>query len=163
MGLIVFLVFVFLPAAEIWLLGKVGSILGFWNTFFLLIFSAVFGVYLAKIQGRAVLTKVQQCLTEGRVPGREMLDGLLIFIGGVLFVIPGFITDGIALLLIFPPTRWLIRWWLSRSALTGFVTRRTFGRSGGHPAGTASVETPARPIPPAPSPRGAVQDAEIVE
>ena len=105
MGLIIFLLILAFPAAEIYVLIKVGEAIGFWDTLLLLIFSAMFGVYLAKHQGMSVLTKIQQCLAQGQVPAREMLDGILIFAGGVLFIIPGFISDGLGLLFIFPPTR----------------------------------------------------------
>ncbi|MBF0387676.1 MAG: FxsA family protein [Candidatus Omnitrophica bacterium] len=154
MGLIIFVAILGLPIAEFWVITRVGAVCGFWNTFLLLILSAVFGVHFAKIQGQAVLGKVQQCLAEGRVPNNEMLDGLLVFLGGVLFVIPGFITDGLGLVLIFPPTRWLIRWWVSRSSAAFFVAR------------TASPRTPepaVRPITDGKFTRGEVQDAEIVD
>ncbi|MBF0594519.1 MAG: FxsA family protein [Candidatus Omnitrophica bacterium] len=164
MGFIILLVLIGLPAAEIWVFNKVGSILGFWDTFFLVIFSAFFGVYLAQLQGKAVLQKVQQCLAEGRVPTSEMLDGILVFIGGILFVIPGFITDGIGLMLIFPPTRWLIKLLISKRVMAGFVARQ----SAGSPFGfrfrddepSPSSQRPTQEIP---RPRGPVQDAEIIE
>ncbi len=108
--LLLLMVVVGLPMAEISVIRKVAAQIGGWDTFFLLIFSAVMGTYLAKHQGAMVLRRVQQCLAEGRVPTIEMVDGLLVFFGGVLFISPGFITDGLGLLLIFPLTRWLICW-----------------------------------------------------
>ena len=65
MGLLVFLFFVAFPIAEIIILGKVISRIGFWDTMILLIFSGVFGTYLAKLQGKATLIRVQQALAEG--------------------------------------------------------------------------------------------------
>ncbi len=163
MGLMVLLIFLCLPVAEIWVLNRVGSILGFWDTLFLLILSGVFGVYLAKLQGKAVLLKVQRCLAEGRAPTTEMMDGLLIFLGGVLFVIPGFITDGIGLLLIFPPTRWLIRYWISKSTAAGFMAQQASGRFGGSQSAARSTRGSQGPAQEIPRPRGTVQDAEIID
>lgn len=169
MGLIFLILFLGLPIAEIWAIGRVGSILGFWDTAFLLIFSAVFGVYMAKIQGKAVLLKVQQCLAEGRVPTVEMIDGLLVFLGGILFVIPGFITDAFGFLLIFPPTRWLIRWWISISVVSGVFSNMTKGRhasafrAGAEGPESLSRREVVRPVPGSPRPRGPIQDAEIVD
>ena len=147
MGFIIFILFLCLPAAEIWVIGRVSSVLGFWDTFFLLIFSAVFGVYLAKHQGRSVLIKVQQTVAEGRTPTIEMLDGLLIFLGGVLFVIPGFITDLFGLLFVLPPTRWVIRWLIARKLARGFT----------------APQPPRQPAKEPPNPRGQIEDAQIVE
>ncbi len=107
--LLLLLLIIGLPMAEIAVIKLVASQIGGWDTFFLLVFSAVFGTYLAKHQGAVVLSRVQQSLTAGRAPTIEMIDGLLVFMGGLLFVFPGFVSDAMGLLLIFPFTRWLIR------------------------------------------------------
>ena len=109
MGILIFWLVLLFPIAEVYIIAKVGARIGFWDTLSLLIISAMFGSYLAKIQGKIAVQRIQACLTEGRMPTLEMVDGVLIFIGGLLFVLPGFISDGLGLLLIFPPTRWIIR------------------------------------------------------
>jgi UPF0716 protein FxsA len=163
MGFIFLLIFVGFPTAEIWLLMKVGSVLGFWDTFFLLVFSAFFGSYLAKMQGAAVLQKMQRCMSEGRLPAAEMLDGMLIFLGGILFIIPGFISDGIGLLLIFPPTRWGIKWLIVRNMSVRFtgpqgpVNSEGVRVSAGRASRASTPEGRAKPVS-----RGIVEDAEIV-
>jgi UPF0716 protein FxsA len=93
-------------------MGKVADQIGFWDTAIFLILSGVFGIYLAKHQGNVVLSRVQQCMAEGRLPTLEMVDGLLIFLGGLLFVFPGFISDIVGLVLVFPLTRWIVRWFV---------------------------------------------------
>ena len=163
MGLVILMIFIGLPVAEIWLIMKVASILGFWDTLFLLIFSAFFGVYLARMQGALALQKVQQCLAEGRMPATEMFDGILLFLGGILFVIPGFITDGIGLLLIFPPTRWCIKWLLARNTSFRFTAGQSAGRPSGFPAGDVPLPQTKPAARDSRVPRGNVQDAEIVE
>lgn len=151
MALIVFLLFLLFPVAEIMVMAKVASRIGFWDMLILLLFSAFVGGYLAKIQGRIALMRVQQAMAEGRAPSAEMLDGLLIFVGGILFIIPGFISDAIALFLVFPLTRAVIRW-----IILGNV------RSGGRPQ--ASRPAPqARPRQGFGPHKGDVQDAEIIE
>lgn len=153
MGFLIFWLIVLFPVAEVYVLIKVGSRIGFWDTLTLLIFSAVFGSYLAKIQGQKALQKIQICLAEGRMPTHEMVDGVLIFIGGLLFVFPGFISDGLGLLLIFPPTRFLIRLFFLGS-MRGNL--KTYSSNGPRPGPSSSRKD--RPIG-----RDGAQDAEIVE
>jgi len=113
MGCLVFLVLIIgLPMAEFTVMGKVADQIGFWDTAIFLILSGVFGIYLAKHQGNVVLSRVQQCMAEGRLPTLEMVDGLLIFLGGILFGFPGFISDILGLILVFPLTRWIVRWFV---------------------------------------------------
>ena len=107
--LIFFIIFIGFPVAEFWVISKVAAHIGFWDTIILLILSAVFGSYLAKHQGNAVLVRIQRSMMEGRAPTLEMVDGVLVFLGGVLFIIPGFISDIIGFFFIFPLTRWVIR------------------------------------------------------
>lgn len=109
MSWIVSLMIIAFPVSEAILIFHVARNVGILNTIFLLIFVAVLGVYLAKMQGYAVLLKMQACVREGQLPTHQMTDGLLIFLSGILFVFPGFISDALALVLLFPLTRWLIR------------------------------------------------------
>ncbi|MBF0569617.1 MAG: FxsA family protein [Candidatus Omnitrophica bacterium] len=129
MGFLILILFIGLPVAEIYVMGRVAAEIGGWNTFSLLIFSAVFGLYLTKIQGRATLVRVQQALAEGRAPTTEMLDGLLIFLGGVFFIIPGFISDVLGLLLLFPLTRWLFKYALKGSLVSNYRARTSRGEA----------------------------------
>jgi UPF0716 protein FxsA len=153
MGVLLFWIFLLFPVAEVYVLIKVGSRIGFWYTLFLLIFSAVFGSYLAKIQGKMALERIQACLAEGRMPTNEMIDGVLIFIGGLLFVFPGFISDGLGLLLIFPPTRFLVRIFFLRSVQTDLEVR-----SSRRPMQSPAVSQEKKPLS-----REGAEDAEIVD
>ena len=123
--LLLLIIFIGLPVAEIMVIGKVAAQIGIWDTIILLILSAVFGSYLAKHQGNIVFSRIQQCLAEGRLPTLEMVDGFLVFLGGLLFVFPGFITDILGLILVFPLTRWIVRWFV----ITGFRARVQGGPS----------------------------------
>lgn len=108
MFFILLLLFVALPAAEIWLLIQVGSSIGVVQTILVVLFTGVAGAYLAKMEGLAVIRNIQKASMEGRIPGNEMISGLLVFAGGLLLLTPGFITDIMGILMIFPPTRALI-------------------------------------------------------
>jgi len=163
MGLVFLLLFIGLPVAEIMVMSRVSALLGFWDTLFLIIFSALIGVHFAKMQGAVVMQKMQQCLAEGRMPAAEMFNGMLIFLGGVLFIIPGFITDGLGLLLIFPPTRWCIKWLVSRNVAANFTTRRAAGGFEGFQANNPSSSQRKPVSRDKPVARGPVEDAEIVE
>ncbi|MBF0478201.1 MAG: FxsA family protein [Candidatus Omnitrophica bacterium] len=105
----IFLIIIFFVFLEIFVLIKVGAIIGATNTILALVLNAIFGATLARYQGLKVISKIQQELAQGRMPDAEMLDGLLILAGGILLVIPGFISDVIGYIFLFPLTRRLIR------------------------------------------------------
>ena len=87
MGCLILLVLIIgFPVLEFQVISRVVAQIGFWDTFVLLFLSAVFGSYLARHQGGVVLARVQQSLKEGRLPSLEMVDGLLVFLGGVLLI-----------------------------------------------------------------------------
>jgi UPF0716 protein FxsA len=102
------------PAIEIFVLIEVGHAIGWLLAVALLLGSSVLGAQLLRIQGRSALERVSLAVSEGRAPARAAIDGLLGFLGGVLLVIPGFVTDALGALLLLPPTRALARRWLSR-------------------------------------------------
>lgn len=109
------------PVLEIYLLIKVGGWIGALPTVFLVVFAAVLGVLLLRQQGFAALQRVQAALAKGQIPAMELLEGMLLTLGGVLLLIPGLITDTLGFLLLTPPLRrWLIRRVLDRH----FLNRR---------------------------------------
>lgn len=97
------------PVIEIIILLLSGKVIGFWPTLFALILMGIAGAYLAKKQGLETLRRAQAQMNAGQLPGNEMINGLCIMIGGILLVLPGFITDLAGLLLILPPTRKLCK------------------------------------------------------
>jgi UPF0716 protein FxsA len=104
-GKLLFLLFVVVPLAELYLLLVLGSVLGFWPTVAIVLVTGVLGATLAKREGLRVFRKWSDAIAEGRVPEEGVLGGLLVLVGGVLLVTPGVITDVTGLLLLFPPTR----------------------------------------------------------
>ena len=109
-----FLLFTIIPVVELALLIKIGTVIGTLNTVILVIFTALVGAYLVKIEGISVLTRFQQNMLEGVFPAEEIFDGALILIAGALLVTPGVATDVIGFLLVFPLSREIIKKHLKR-------------------------------------------------
>ena len=109
-----FLLFALVPVAEIYVLVSVGDVIGLWPTIGLVILTALVGAQLARMQGMAVMMRIQQNLAQGFMPAEELLDGLLIFLAGMALLTPGFLTDSCGLLILFPPTRNMFKMWLRR-------------------------------------------------
>jgi UPF0716 protein FxsA len=131
--------FIVVPLAELYVILKVGDAIGVVWTILLLAADSVLGSLLLKSQGRAVWRRFNAGLAEGRLPHREVLDGVLVIFGGAFLITPGFITDIVGLFLLLPPTRPLARRVLARR-LAGSV-RVTTGRP---PAPDYDVEGTAR-------------------
>ncbi|HEU4639952.1 MAG TPA: FxsA family protein [Candidatus Binatia bacterium] len=108
------LLFIGLPLLELYILIKIGGYLGAFLTIALIIFTGIVGLLLARLEGLRTLRQIRQNLSQGIVPAEEMVDSVLIFVGGVLFVVPGVITDCAALVLLIPCTRTIFKRWLRR-------------------------------------------------
>ena len=103
------LLFLLVPAAELYVIYKVGDAIGIGWTFLLLAADSLLGALLLKSQGRAVWQRFNRTLSEGRVPQREVIDGVLVIFGGAFLITPGFLTDIVGLALLAPPTRAVFR------------------------------------------------------
>ena len=103
-----FLLFIGLPALEIFLMIKIGSAVGAFNTVILIFLTAVIGIYFAKLQGIQTLKSGMVNLYQNKLPIYEMLSGASIAIAAFLLIIPGFFTDFIGLLFLIPLTRKVI-------------------------------------------------------
>jgi UPF0716 protein FxsA len=115
--LLLVLIFVIVPLAELYvIIAVVGQAIGPIWTILLLAADSIVGAMLMKSQGRAVWRRFQLAVQEGRMPHREVIDGVLVIFGGAFLITPGFITDVIGVLLLLPPTRALIRRWIVRGA-----------------------------------------------
>ena len=119
------LAFIVVPIAELFVLFRLGREIGLLPTLALVLFTGFAGAVLARAQGLRTLRAMQREMLEGRVPGREILDGLAVLVGGALLLTPGLITDLMGLALLFPPTRRVIqgaaRRWLERATRRGTV------------------------------------------
>jgi UPF0716 protein FxsA len=100
-----FILFTVIPVLELYFIIKVGGMIGALNTVLIILVTAILGASLTKNQGLMVLSNIQQALNEGRIPGNELLHGLMILIGGATLLTPGFITDFIGLSMLIPQVR----------------------------------------------------------
>ncbi|MDB4538250.1 FxsA family protein, partial [Akkermansiaceae bacterium] len=103
------LLFILVPLAELYLFMTLGARLGFANTIAIIIITAIIGAALTKSQGRIAMAKFQQATSEGRMPHKEALDGLMILLAGAVLLTPGFLTDAVGFLLLVPPVRAVVR------------------------------------------------------
>ena len=147
--LLLILLFILLPIAEIYVIIQVGQAIGALWTILILIADSIIGARLLSWQGRRAWRKFQQALAEGRVPHREVLDGVLIIVGGAFLLAPGFITDVFGVVLLLPPTRAFVRRGLARAMLSPRRARwaRVVVRTG--PVANARGQPYAEPRPPA--------------
>lgn len=102
---VLFLLFIIIPIIEITLLINVGQLIGVWYTVGLVLLSAFIGVNMLRYQGISTLARAQQRMSQGEIPGQEMVEGLVLAVGGALLITPGFFTDIIGFSCLIPFTR----------------------------------------------------------
>jgi UPF0716 protein FxsA len=130
MFLKLFLCFTLIPVIELYLLIKIGTVIGGLNTIVVVILSGLLGAWLARLEGLNTLTKLRLNLEQGLMPAEELLDAFIIFIAGMVLITPGFITDITGLLLLWPFTRnkfkRIIRKKLDEMALKGEINIKRY-------------------------------------
>ena len=94
-----------IPLIEIYLMIKVGSVIGAFNTIFLIFFTAITGVYFARLEGLNAIRSGFSQLVKNEIPVYEIISGAALAFAALLLIIPGFLTDLIGFLLIIPVTR----------------------------------------------------------
>ncbi|MGD9033288.1 MAG: FxsA family protein [Desulfobacteraceae bacterium] len=109
-----FLAFTIIPFIEIYLLIKMGSYLGAFNTVAIVILTAFLGALLARYQGFQTMLRVRESLERGEMPAEELLDALLILLAGIVLLTPGFLTDLAGLMILIPKTRLMFKRWLRK-------------------------------------------------
>ncbi len=119
------LVFVVWVVAEVFVAIKVADAIGVLATVVLLLLSWPVGSWVLRSQGRAAWRRLGAAVSAGRSPGREVLDGALVVIGGLLLIVPGFISDVVGVLALLPPTRALLRRQLARNLQSRLVVQAT--------------------------------------
>ncbi|MBP9943735.1 MAG: FxsA family protein [Desulfomicrobium sp.] len=109
-----FLLFALVPVAEIYVLVSVGGAIGVFPTIALVILTALAGAHLARLQGMSIMLRIRENLDQGFMPAEELLDGLLVFLAGMVLLAPGFLTDICGLLILLPGTRGIFKQWLRK-------------------------------------------------
>jgi UPF0716 protein FxsA len=112
MAAILFLAFIGVPLVEIAVFIKVGGWIGLWPTLAIIILTAFLGTTLLRRQGLATLARAQQEMAAGRMPVRELFDGVCVLAAGALLLTPGFVTDALGLALFIPAVRRTVGRWL---------------------------------------------------
>jgi UPF0716 protein FxsA len=107
--LIIIALLVIIPIVELAVLISVGHVIGVWPTVLLVLATSVLGGWLLRHEGGRSWRAFRDDLQAGRPPGNAATDGLVVLVGGMLMLIPGFVSDVAGLVLIFPPTRRLAR------------------------------------------------------
>lgn len=124
--------FLVVPFVEIYVIVQVGHRIGLPLTIGLLLAVSVAGAVLVRREGGRAWLAFRRALAGGRVPTREVADGALVLLGGALLLTPGFVTDAVGLLLVFPPSRTVVRRWLTTRLARRFVgAGTTTGSPGG--------------------------------
>lgn len=130
------LFFIVLPLVEIYVMVKVGGVIGAWPTVAWVVAAAVLGVVLIRLQGLLAWRRAGETLARGQLPAVELLEGVVVLIGGVLLLIPGFVSDAVGALCLLPPLRRRFVRWLLRHAV--FLRPP---RGGGPAAGSGGQRT----------------------
>ena len=124
------LLFIVVPLVELYVIIQVGEAIGVWWTIALLLADSILGSALMRSQGRTVWRRFQEAVAAGRLPHREVADGVLVIFGGALLLTPGFVTDVFGVFLLLPPTRALVRGTLIRRLTFGIMSGRYPQRPG---------------------------------
>ena len=141
------------PTLEVWLLLQVGHQIGIWPTVAILVAEALIGGWLIRREGRRTWQALVGAFSTGRLPTGELADAALVLVGGVLLLLPGFLTDIIGFLFLLPLTRPL-----ARAVAAFFIARRVnrLGLAAGQPRGSFGEVIPGEAVAdPAPGPRDA--------
>lgn len=159
MPLLLLPLFVGMALLELYVLIQVGQAIGGLATIALLIVMSIVGATLLRREGRRTWQALRAAMAAGRLPAREVADGVLVVIGGALILAPGFVTDVIGLLMILPASRPAFR-----GLLTGLLTRR-LGLIGlaGHAVRHARRQSAVRPDPPRTVRDGNVVEGDVIE
>ena len=114
MLLVLAILFVAVPIVELYVIIQVGHAIGLLDTIAVMVLVSLVGAWLARHEGFVVVQRIQDSIAMGRVPADEMLDGALVLAGGLLLLTPGFVSDGVGILLLFPTSRSMVRAYLRR-------------------------------------------------
>jgi UPF0716 protein FxsA len=141
------LLFIAVPIVEIYVIIQVGQAIGALWTIALLVADSIFGSILMRVQGRAAWRRFNEAIAAGRVPAREVLDGVLVVFGGALLLTPGFVTDVFGLTFLLPPTRALLRRLLVRRFAGRFRVSGPPPRSAGFDVDGTATDVDPRTLP----------------
>lgn len=139
LGPALFIIFLLVPLFEIYLLLEVGSIIGVGWTIFAVVFTAILGAALVRMQGFSTLNRIRTQMDQGQLPAVELFEGVFLLVAGALLLTPGFFTDAIGFACLTPPFR--------RAVIHYLIRRGTIVHSGSGPGGPGpSGPAPGEPL-----------------
>lgn len=127
-----FILFVLLPAIELYVLIQIGTVIGAWNTFLLILATGLLGSWLAKSQGLATWRAMNERFNKGQIPGKELMDGAIILVCAALLLTPGVLTDAVGLAGLVPFTRSIFRKSITSFFRDNPAVRISFGATNAH-------------------------------
>jgi UPF0716 protein FxsA len=119
--LLLLILFIAIPIAELYVIIQVGNAIGVLPTIALLIADSILGTLLLRHQGRSAWQRFTAALEQSRMPHREVFDGAMVILGGALLLTPGFITDIFGIICLLPPTR-AVLWQVSKKLVISRIT-----------------------------------------
>lgn len=128
--LLLLLAFVFVPLAELAVIGEVASVVSWGPTLVLLVVDSILGAWLVRREGSRAWQAFRDAVADGRMPGDELTEGALLLFGGALLLTPGFITDVVGLALVLPLTRRPLARVVRRRAVAGALGSMRVGVGG---------------------------------
>ncbi|KPW40373.1 Cytoplasmic membrane protein [Pseudomonas ficuserectae] len=120
------LLFLLFPVLELFLLVRVGMSIGFLWTFLLVVATSMLGLFVMRVAGFATALRARESLARGELPAQEMLEGLMVAVGGGLLLLPGFISDILGVICLLPITRRLLINKVRRRAEDQAMRQRAF-------------------------------------
>ena len=151
---LLFFAFLLVPIAEIYVLIQVGTVIGAFSTIVLIVFTALLGSLLIRMQGLATLERVRTAMARGEVPAVEMMEGVCLLVAGALLLTPGFVTDSIGFVLLVPMLR--------RAMIFALIERGVLRPASNHsgPTGTGPA---VHGIPPRAQPGSRSDQRQIID
>jgi len=156
---IAFLAFITIPLVEMFILLKVGAVIGALPTIGLVVFTATLGIWLLRLEGIATLARVQEKLNQGQIPETELLEGIMLLVGGALLLTPGFVTDAMGFTCLIPVLRRPIARWIIRQ---GVIRAMNFSSNANQPGSQPGVR-PGTQANDRPGHQGQIIEGEFVE
>lgn len=139
-----FLLFTVVPLIELYLLVSIGRVLGTAPTILLVLITGAVGAWFARLEGARVIQRWQEAMARQQLPKDGLVDGLLIFVGGVLLITPGVLTDVAGLSMVMPLTRRpiadMLRRWFERQIASGRVQVYAPGYNGRGPTSPGVID-----------------------
>lgn len=133
---LVFILFIAMPILEIAVLIQVGSSIGLLSTLAIIIATAILGTFMLRQQGLATLQRAQSRLATGEMPAQQLMEGMILLVGGVLLLTPGFVTDAIGFFCLIPFTR---QWLAARIAQRSIISMMPGGAGGSRGPGSPNT------------------------